>query len=132
MSYAERTAQQEKPKCWGSAQAYSPNDEECKDCHFQHTCRVEIERKGSDRNPTGFVPVRRVTTAYRERESAPSYRDRDSSPQRRYEDEGSIWRPGLTHQDESPAKRLGKDVFIGALRGGSKEMYEFFRHFRIR
>lgn len=120
MNYAERIASgtSARPTCFGNSSAYSLTDDECKSCRFQHTCRDQVESARTGyRSQQGFVPVRRVTTP--------------DSPRRREEDDG-VWQPGLTKDGESPVARLAKDMFVGALRGASKETYEFFRVFRIK
>jgi len=117
MNYADRISDAGRPRCFGSVQAYNPSDEECRNCRYLHTCRTEIESKtGSRPASSGFVPIRRVTT--------------QDSPRRQNEDD-SAWQPGLTKEGENPMTRLAKDAFVGALRGASKETYEFFRYYRI-
>jgi len=116
MNYAERIATSARPTCFGNSSAYSLADDECKSCRYQHTCREEVDRvRTGQRSSTGFVPVRRVQESYRRRE-----------------EDDAAWQPGLMREDEKPVVRLAKDMFVGALRGASKETYEFFRVFRIK
>lgn len=117
-SYADRIAGAARPSCFGSTQAYSSQDDECRNCRSMHDCRLEIDRKSTSYRPQGnFVPASRLSTPIGRRSR---------------EDEDVPWQPGVTHQDEKPMVRLAKDAFVGALRGASKETYEFFRCFRLK
>ena len=66
-----------------------------------------------------MIPTRRLSQGYRRREYG-------------REEEVSNQRSGEVESNEQPWERFLKDALGGALRGMFKEMYEFWRRYRIR
>jgi hypothetical protein len=121
MSYAERVAAStERPACWGSKDAFRPEDDECDECRFQHTCRAEVERKTS-----GLYSIR-PSTSYRPSSSSSSSVGKPSSNYY-----GSLnWAPGPVDENDNPIKRFFKDALVGGLHGLFTQMARFFEGWR--
>jgi hypothetical protein len=112
MGYADRVdSSPGRPTCWGNPKTYDPNDMECNECRFRHSCRAQIHKGG------GSVSHRSSATRYR--------RSND-------DDVRGTSESGLVGADERPIERFAKDAVAGALRGMFYEMYEFWRRFRFR
>jgi hypothetical protein len=112
MGYADRT-HTARPTCWGNENTYDRNDFECAECRFRHSCSAEVD-KGAR------VPV---NTAFRT-----NYRPQNQSN----EGEAGVNRPAVIDEGERPVERFAKDALGGGLRGMFYEMWQFWKHYRIR
>ena len=95
------------------------DDEECRGCRWQHTCRTEVDRKEST-SRVYDSPVRR------------NYRGSYRSRYNQDEDVASVHESGVIEEGEKPIERFAKDAAAGALRGMFYEMWQFMRNFRFR
>lgn len=115
MSFADRIASTAgRPGCWGSRESFDPDDSDCQECNFQHSCRQEVNARR-----TG-VPLTQIRTG-----TPSSYR-----PYAQNDTPG--WTPGLTYEGENPFARIMKDGAVGAMRGMFHEWWRFMTNFRIR
>jgi len=116
MSYADHIGANpsQRPTCWGNAKSYEPNDVECSECRYRHSCRAEIDRSGTVRS----VPV----TSGRD---YGTYR-------RRTPDDAGAHNAGIVGEHERPIERFAKDAVGGMLRGMFHEMWQFWVNYRIR
>lgn len=122
MSYVDNVRASSKPSCWGKANTYDQNDPECQACRYFRTCTNEIDGRESVR----MNPTYRTTRTQRSYET--TYRPRDSG---RGGEEG-VHQPAVIEPDERPVERFAKDALSGGLRGMFYEMWQFWKHFRIR
>lgn len=115
MAYADHVRSASRPSCWGNTRSYDPNDVECAECRFRHSCSAEIDRGGRVHVHTS---------------SGSGYR----TNYRRSADEGEVGvnQPAVVEQGEKPVERFAKDALAGGLRGMFYEMWQFWRHYRIR
>jgi hypothetical protein len=112
MGYADhiRDTSSQRPGCWGNSRSYDPNDTDCGECRFRHSCRAEIDRSGSIRitsSPSTYTPYKQ-----------------------RYE--GGNSQAGVVGTGERPIERFAKDAFTGMMRGMFHEMWQFWMNYRIR
>ena len=126
-TYADYVKQQ-KPPCWGRDATYDPNDEECRGCRFEHSCRSKIQTEERHAGPfprTSNIPVR--NREYDRRED----RDDMAAPvpyKGNFIDKANA---EVVPEGQSPFERIAKDGATGALRGMFGEFYSFFRRYRI-
>lgn len=124
-SYAEYLKQQ-RPPCWGRATAYDPNDEECRGCRYEHSCRSKIQTEDRSYAGSSFprtnVPIR----------TNKEERDTDIAAPVEYK-ANFIEKANaeVVPEGQSPAERFIKDGATGALRGLFGEFYSFFKRYRI-
>ena len=117
MGYADHVRSSVKPLCWGEGGSYDPNDSECSECRFHHSCELEINR-GGHRVRVNTEPSYRRT----------EYRSRNAVDM----GEGGTQQSGIIEEGETPIHRFAKDAIGGGLRGMFYEMWQFWRHYRIR
>lgn len=119
MSYSDRVnSNSSRPACWGERDQYDPDDSECQDCRYFHSCRGEVERSGNRRRSR---PSSSSSSSSSRRERRPASRDVEDVKYER----------GEVKEGETAFARFGKDALGGALRGSFYEMYEFWRRYRI-
>jgi hypothetical protein len=122
MGYADHlrsTSVPQRPNCWGYERSYDPNDVECGECRFRHSCRAEVERNsGSYSVPVRPSPAPATGNSYRRRE--------------REDVDAGNYEPATMQQQEKPYERFAKDAVGGALRGMFYEMWQFWKNYRIR
>lgn len=116
MGYADHARSVTRPSCWGNPRSYDPNDVECSECRYRHSCNAEIDREGNVHVNTG--------TGY----NRTSYR-RNANPG---DGESGVNQPAVVGENEKPIERFAKDALGGGLRGMFYEMWQFWRHYRIR
>lgn len=116
MAYADHVRSATRPSCWGNDRSYDPNDVECAECRYRHSCSAEIDRGGRVHVNTG--------PSY-----GTNYRPRPTSPG---DGEVGVNRPAVIEPNEKPIERFAKDALGGGLRGMFYEMWQFWRHYRIR
>jgi hypothetical protein len=116
MGYADNVQSATRPSCWGNARSYDQNDVECSDCRYRHSCSVEVNRGGGVR----------INPSYRT-----SYQPRNTTANRDGGEEG-VNQPAVIGPEEKPVERFAKDAVGGGLRGMFYEMWQFWRHYRIR
>lgn len=117
MGYMDNLRGSRKPNCWGSESAYDENDQECSGCRYQHSCRDEVEDDNSEDSRVGRA------------------RHRNEPPQQYSRGRGGVEvrRKGIEFsENETGVERFFKDAAAGGFRGVFYEMYEFWRHYRIR
>lgn len=119
MAYADHVRSSVKPNCWGNSSSYDPHDRECADCRYHHSCNVEINR---DRRGA------QVSVGTRYDNARTAYRPSNGTDM----GEGSTNKPAIIEVGESPVERFAKDAVGGGLRGMFYEMWQFWRHYRIR
>ena len=113
-----RNVQPTKPACWGQESCYNPNDTECVECRFKHSCAAAVERS------TGHTQSIPVYTAQPIRPVSP--------PVYNAEPLSTRIEAGYVSPQESATSRFFKDALTGALRGMFYEMYCFWKNFRIK
>lgn len=116
---------QQRPSCWGRASAYDGDDDECRGCRFEHSCRSKIqaeERVGG--GPARSIPVRGYEkTRGKETDVGEPVEYNGNFIEKRNAE--------IVPEGQSPWERFVKDGATGALRGMFGEFYSFFRHYRI-
>jgi len=116
MSFADRVAvAPERPACWGSKDSFDPDDSDCQECRFQHSCRQEVSSKRIMTHVPASYP----------RPSTSSYRPNTSA-------EYTNWSPGPMHAEDNAFHRFLKDGAAGGLRGMFYEFYRFWTVFRFK
>ena len=116
MGYADHVRSTPRPSCWGNTLSYDASDPECADCRFHHSCSTDVSRK------EGRVHV--TEPRYR-RTNYKSQNDTDYA-------ESGVNKPAVVEPKERPVERFAKDAVGGGLRGMFYEMWQFWRHYRIR
>ena len=114
MSYTDHVRSSSRPSCWGEERNYDPNDFECADCRWRTSCSASC---GGTYNPS------RTRTQYNKAQ----YRSETSNM-----GEAGTSKPAVIGEDERPIERFAKDAVGGGLRGMFYEMWQFWRHYRIR
>ena len=130
MSYVDNVRSASRPSCWGNTLSYDPNDAECVDCRFHHSCDVECNRRGGTRVHVSSSPNysndRYGNTGYNSRTN---YRPKHVP----HTDTDAGTNPSaMIEPNEKPIDRFTKDAIGGGLRGMFYEMWQFWRHYRIR
>lgn len=121
MSYSDNIRSVSRPSCWGNSRSYDPNDIECSECRFKHSCSVEVANTGGSRVHVHTSP------SY----SSNNYRPARSTVPDAGCDAGTN-KPAMIEPEETPVERFAKDALGGGLRGMFYEMWQFWRHYRIR
>jgi len=119
MGYADNVRSSTRPACWGNTLSYDQNDIECAECRFRHSCDVETKNKGGGRIHVSSNPVYGRTNYSSKNCTSP---DIDAGTNQ----------PAVIEPNEKPAERFAKDALGGGLRGMFYEMWQFWRHYRIR
>ena len=114
MGYADRV-NPTRPTCWGNESTYDPQDFECSECRYRHSCSAEID-KGVRVNVN----------------SRPAYGRTNYQSRNQTDGEAGVNQPAVVGPDEKPAERFAKDALGGGLRGMFYEMWQFWKHYRIR
>ena len=127
MSYADNArSSSSRPTCWGNERSYDPNDVECTDCRFRHSCSAEVNRGGR-------IPVRNISDFSRPIYPGTGPSRTSYQPKNRSDDvEAGTNLPCVIEPEEKPIERFTKDAIGGGLRGMFYEMWQFWRHYRIR
>ena len=126
-TYADYLKHQ-RPSCWGISSRYDSDDEECRGCRFERSCRAKIDDGERTyrpvQSPVRPIPIRSAEpVARRDNEvGAPMDYKGNFIAQRNAE---------IIPEGQSPTERFIKDGATGALRGMFGEFYNFFRHYRI-
>ena len=127
MSYVDNARSISRPACWGNERSYDPNDVECSDCRFRHSCSVEVNNAGGRARARANYPGPvHPSPAY----GKTSYRSK--SPIISDDVEAGTGQPCVIEPEEKPIERFTKDAIGGGLRGMFYEMWQFWRHYRIR
>ena len=116
MSYTDHVHSSSKPSCWGKGHHYDPDDLECTECRWCVSCGASCGNGLGVRTRT--EPRYNNRTQYR--------------PEKSDTGEAGIHRPAVIGSDEAPITRFAKDAVGGGLRGMFYEMWQFWRHYRIR
>lgn len=119
MSYTDHVRSSSRPSCWGEEHNYDPNDPECSDCRWRTSCSAACD--GAHSRPRTRTQYNR--TQYNRTQSRPETSDMG---------EAGTGKPGIIEADERPIERFAKDAVGGGLRGMFYEMWQFWRHYRIR
>ena len=129
-SYADYVKQQ-RPTCWGRESTYDSNDEECRGCRFEHSCRSKIQTDGRQHEST--FP-RTTSIPIRNRDYDRGRRDDKDDMAAPVPYKGNFIdraNAEVVPEGQSPFERMAKDGATGALRGLFGEFYSFFRRYRI-
>lgn len=118
MGYADNVRSASRPICWGQAHNYDPREEECASCNYRHSCGNEVSNRRGERTRT--YSGTHTRTQYRHRERTDENVD------------AGVHTPATVEPNEKPVERFAKDAVGGGLRGMFYEMWQFWRHYRIR
>ena len=129
MGYHDRVYGQmdSSPPCYGRQSTYDPNDPECQDCRWLHSCREEVD---GGRGQTYRRPYRASPRA-RQREESSGVESVNFDRSKPIEVEVMEKKDKLAKKPQGAGERFFKDAVGGALRGAFYEMYEFWKRYRI-